>query len=457
MADTGFVVVANRLPVRRIVSDGQEVMRISPGGLVRALRPVLQKHDSKWIGWTGRADDVVDPFEYDGICNFPVPISHAELRSFYDGFCNRTLWPLYHDSLRTPRFRRAWWDSYEQVNERFARAAADVARPDSMVWVHDYHLQLVPAKLRAMRPDLRIGFFLHIPFPPRELFATIPWRRHVLEGLLGADVVGLQTPLGALNFVQLARRFTTAKRRKGRVEFNGRSLVARAFPISIDVRRFEAIAAREDVRRHAEEFRRRTHGRRIILGVDRLDYTKGIDNRLRAYARLLRSGQVNPADVVFVQIAVPSRERVAEYRELKARVDRLVGEINGAFAELGRPAVHYVRRSYPAPKLVALYLAADVLAVTPFRDGMNLVAKEYVAVRTDRRGVLLLSEFSGAVRELNGAVLVNPHDEEGVTLAMRQALEMTGAEQARRMRRMQRALKRNTVFDWADDFLAELS
>jgi trehalose 6-phosphate synthase len=343
------------------------------------------------------------------------------------------------------------------VNERFADAAAETAPKNSLLWVHDYHLQLVPEMVRRLRPDLRIGFFLHIPFPPQELFATMPWRRQLLQGLLGSDVVGFQTPLGGYNFGQLSRRFTSARRKKGRLDYSGRSVVARAFPISIDVNLFKDLAATDEVKQRAAEFRRRTGGRRIILGVDRLDYTKGIDSRLRAFAKLLESKRVSPADTVFVQVAVPSRERVAEYRDLKAGIERLVGEINGAYGEIGRPVVHYLRRSFPTEELVALYNAAEVLAVTPFRDGMNLVAKEYVASRVNDTGVLVLSEFSGAARELGGAILVNPHDLEGVSSALHSALEMQPEEQQSRMRKSRRALERNTVFDWADDFLAELA
>ncbi|MGH7502024.1 MAG: alpha,alpha-trehalose-phosphate synthase (UDP-forming) [Longimicrobiales bacterium] len=455
--EQGFVVVANRLPVHHTQAQSGGEWKSSPGGLVSALRPILQGRPSYWVGWTGRADDDLPPFEHDGIRNHPVPLSRSEQRTFYDGFCNRTLWPLYHVALRTPRYHRGWWRAYLTVNERFANAAAEAAPPHSIIWVHDYHLQLVPALLRRIRPDVRIGFFLHIPFPPQELFSTIPWRRDLLLGLLGADVVGFQTPLGASNFGQLSRRFTAARRRLGRLDYNGRSVVSRAFPISIDVESHRALAARDDVKARADEFRRNMGGRRIILGVDRLDYTKGIDTRLRAFAALLRSGRIKPADAVFVQVAVPSRERVTEYRDLKARIEQLVGEINGAYSEISRPVVHYLRRSYPADRLVALYLAADVMAVTPFRDGMNLVAKEYVASRTDDRGVLLLSEFSGAARELTGALLVNPHDLEGVSSAMHTALMMSSREQSSRMRRMRRALERNTVFDWADDFLSELT
>lgn len=456
--DQPFVVVANRLPVHRVRTEaGGEEWRTSPGGLVSALRPILQERPSRWVGWTGRADSDTESFELDGIVNCPVPISADELRWFYDGFCNRTLWPLYHGALRRPRFHRHWWRAYRAVNERFAEAAADAAPPDSLVWVHDYQLQLVPRLLRERRPDVRIGFFLHIPFPPQELFATIPWRRELLDGLLGADVVGFQTPLGAYNFGQLSRRFTSALRRRGRLDYDGRSVIARAFPISIDVDRYVEMATRADVVEKGRAFRRDVGGRTILLGVDRLDYTKGIDTRLRAFHALLESGRVAPADAVFVQVAVPSRERVPEYRDLKSRIEGLAGEINGAYGEIGRPVVHYLRRSLPADELVALYTAADVAAVTPFRDGMNLVAKEYVASRVDDTGVLVLSEFSGAARELAGALLVNPHDLDGVAGALHQAINMPVDEQKRRMHRMQRALERNTVFDWASDFLGELA
>jgi trehalose 6-phosphate synthase len=311
--------------------------------------------------------------------------------------------------------------------------------------------------LRELRPDLRIGFFLHIPFPPQELFAQLPWRRQVLDGLLGADVVGFQTPLGARNFRQLCRRFEAGAVRRRNVRIHDRIVLAATFPISVDVDTFDRLGAEPETARRAADFRERVGGRRIILGVDRLDYTKGIDIRLRAFAELLRTGQLHPESWVFVQIAVPSRERVAEYRAQRSLVEQIVGEINGRYADIGRPAVHYLFRAYTPEHLIGLYRAAHVLAVTPLSDGMNLVAKEFVAARSDNAGVLVLSESSGAANELRSALLVNPHDVDGVAAALLKAAGTDPAEQARRMRHMRRAIRRNTVFDWSRSFLDALA
>jgi len=452
-----FVVVANRLPVNRVRREGAHGWKISPGGLVSALAPILHERSGDWVGWAGFAGPAPEPFEHDRIRNCPVPLDKRELSAFYEGFCNRTLWPLYHDAIRPPQFHRKWWRPYVDVNTRFARAVAAIAGPRATVWIHDYQLQLVPGLLREMRPDLRIGFFLHIPFPPVELFAQLPWRREILEGLLGADVVGFQTRLAARNFRELTRRFCDASPVRGALRFRGRNVRSRAFPISIDVESYRKLASDDAVIARTAEFRERVGQRRIILGVDRLDYTKGIDTRLKAFGELLRSGRASGADCVFVQVAVPSRERVSEYRELRSTVEQQVGDINGEFGEIGQPVIHYIRRSHPADQLVALYAAADVMVVTPFRDGMNLVAKEYVASRPAPDGVLVLSEFTGAADELRSALLVNPHDVDGLVDSMERALRMRPGEQRRRMRALQRAVERNTVFDWAESYLDSLA
>lgn len=452
-----IVIVSNRLPVHRVERDGGAGWETSPGGLVSAMTPILQGRPSTWIGWAGAADCAPEPFVHDGIRNCPVPLSTDEIANFYEGFSNSTLWPLYHDAIRTPSYHRHWWRPYRDVNERFATIAAEVAAPDGIVWIHDYHFQLVPSILRTLRPDLKIGFFLHIPFPPEELFAQLPWRREMLEGLLGADVVGFQTKIGAQNFARLCRRYTDATGARD-LEFKGRQVRVQAFPISIDYDRYESLAREPAVRKQAEAFKEQLgRSRRIVLGVDRMDYTKGIDIRIKAYGELLRSKRTTLRDSVFVQVAVPSRERVDEYATLRDEVERLVGAINGTFGELGIAPIHYLHRSLPAEELVGLYLAADVMVVTPFRDGMNLVAKEYVASRVDEDGVLLLSEFTGSAYELKAALQVNPHDVDGLTNRMYAALTMSPTEQARRMRRLRRIIKENTVYDWANSFFEALT
>ncbi|MCB9855738.1 MAG: trehalose-6-phosphate synthase [Phycisphaerales bacterium] len=452
-----IVIVSNRLPVHRVERDGGAGWETSPGGLVSAMTPILQDRPSTWIGWAGAADCSLEPFEHDGIRNCPVPLSTEEIANFYEGFSNSTLWPLYHDAIRTPSYHRHWWRPYREVNERFATIAAEVAAPNGIVWIHDYHFQLVPSILRTLRPDLKIGFFLHIPFPPEELFAQLPWRREMLEGLLGADVVGFQTKIGAQNFARLCRRYTEVTGTRD-LDFKGRHVTIRAFPISIDFDRYESLARDPAVQQRAEAFKRQLGvNRRIVLGVDRMDYTKGIDIRIKAYGELLRSKRTTLQDSVFVQVAVPSRERVDEYQSLRDEVERLVGAINGTFGELGMAPIHYLHRSLPAEELVGLYLAADVMVVTPFRDGMNLVAKEYVASRIDEDGVLLLSEFTGSAHELKAALQVNPHDVDGLTNRMYAALTMSPTEQSRRMRRLRRIIRENTVYDWANTFFEALT
>ncbi len=455
-----LVVVANRLPVdREVAEDGTISWRHSPGGLVTAMQPVMQRHEGAWVGWDGGADGPADVFEQDGITLVPVPLTADEIESFYEGFSNGTLWPLYHDAVAKPTFRRDWWDAYVAVNQRFADTAAELANEDALVWVHDYQMQLVPQMLRELRPDLRIGFFLHIPFPPTELFVQLPWRRQILEGLLGADLVGFQLPGGAANFVRLVRQRVGHKTHRDLVYLpDGRTVRAAAFPISIDTKGFEELAQSPEVTARAKEIRSALGDpRKIFLGVDRLDYTKGIYARLRAFSELIRDGHLDVEDAVFVQVAVPSREQVEQYRILRDDIDRLVGRINGDLGRIGRPAISYLHSSFPREEMAALYRAADVMVVTPFRDGMNLVAKEYVACRFEDDGALVLSEFAGASEELRQAYLINPYDINGMKATMLEASRAQPKDLTRRMKAMRKTVHENDVAHWASTFLDELS
>jgi len=452
-----LVVVANRLPVRRVGRGTQAEWKLSPGGLVSALMPVLAGRNAAWAGWSGIAGPAPRIGHFEGIDLRSVPLSRGELDDFYYGFSNGTLWPLYHDAIRWPEYHRQWWYPYRAINERFARAAASLAAPGGTVWVHDYHLQLVPAFLRELRPDLRIGFFLHVPFPPQELFAQLPWRREILEGLLGADLVGFQTRAAVANFAVLARRYTGARGSSMELGFRGRRVRLGAFPVAIDVKHFESLARTAETAERVRKLHERLGpGRKILLGVDRLDFTKGIDVRLRAFQELLSHGNLSVEQCVLVQTAVPSRERVVTYADLKKRVEMLVGQINGQFADVGRVAVHYLHRDLSPEELIALYRAADVMVVTPLRDGMNLVAKEYVATRFDETGVLVLSEFTGAAEELGSALLVNPHDIDGLAATLNRALRMPKQEVRRRMRRARAAIQAHDVHDWGRAFLQAL-
>jgi len=454
-----LVIVANRLPVDRVVeADGSVSWRRSPGGLVTAIEPVMRANDGAWLGWPGGTDQDLEPFVEDGLSLVPIPLTDAEVEEFYEGFSNGTLWPLYHDVVAKPEFHREWWDAYVTVNRRFAERAASVAAEGAMVWVHDYQMQLVPAMLREMRPDLRIGFFLHIPFPPAELFQQLPWRRQILEGLLGADIVGFQRPGAAQNFIRLVRQRVGHKTHRGTVYLpDGRTVCAGSYPISIDAEGLEELSRSDSVQDRVKEIREQLgNPRRILLGVDRLDYTKGIYARLRAYSELIADGHIDVDDAVFVQVATPSRERVEQYRVLRDEIDLLVGRINGDLGRIGRPAINYLHSSYPREEMAALYRAADVMVVTPLRDGMNLVAKEYVACRYDCDGALVLSEFAGAADELRQAYLVNPYDINGMKAGMLDALNSPERELTKRMRAMRKTVADHDVKDWASRFLRDL-
>jgi trehalose 6-phosphate synthase len=461
-AGSGFVVVSSRLPVDRVEgADGQAGWQPSPGGLVTALEPVMRAAGGTWIGWPGDAGAAPEPFDAAGLHLVSVGLSAAEVQGFYEGFCNATLWPLYHDVIAPPEFRREWWDCYVTVNQRFAEAAAGQAAPGATVWIHDYQLQLVPGMLREQRDDVRIGFFNHIPFPGYEIFAQLPWRRQIITGLLGADLLGFQRRSDAANFLRASRRaagFPT-KGQVIRVPDSGkeRAVRAAAFPISIDSAALEKIARRDDVKARAREIREVLgQPRLVLLGIDRLDYTKGILHRLNAYGELLNEGRLDPQEAVLVQVASPSRERVEQYRQLRGEVEVTVGRINGEHAKLGRPPIHYLHQSFPREEMAALYLAADVMLVTPLRDGMNLVAKEYLACRYEETGALVLSEFTGAADELTSALLVNPHDIDGLKDAIVRATTIGPAEARRRMRSMRRRVCEHDVRHWAADFLETL-
>jgi trehalose 6-phosphate synthase len=474
---SSFVVVANRLPVDEVVDTGEDpdpghdpnrigthggrTWRRSPGGLVTALHPVLVAQRGTWVGWTGResAPDEAppEPFELDNMTLRPVNLSHDDLERYYEGFSNSSLWPLYHDAVETPLHKRSWWEAYRRVNQRFAQAAAEASAEGATVWVQDYQLQLVPAMLRALRPDLKIGFFLHIPFPPVELFMQLPRRAEILRGLLGADLVGFQRPLAAQNFLRLTRHLLGLRPRGAGVEIDDRTVHAAAFPISIDVTAIEELAASPMVRSRANQIRSELGDPKVmILGVDRLDYTKGIEQRFKAFRELLSEQRLSVPEAIMVQVATPSRERVEHYQALRVKVEREVGRINGEYGRVGVPAMHYLHQSYSRSELVALYCAADVMMVTPLRDGMNLVAKEYVAARVDLGGALVLSEFAGASGELRQAFLCNPHDLQGVKDALMRAINVDGADAARRIRTMRRHLRAHDVAHWASSFLSAL-
>ncbi|WP_423183477.1 alpha,alpha-trehalose-phosphate synthase (UDP-forming) [Arthrobacter sp. NyZ413] len=463
-----FMVVSNRLPVDRCSSDDAENdddgWRRSPGGLVTALAPLMMKADGAWVGWHGAPDESLEPFSHDGIDIVPVALSTDDVELYYEGFSNATLWPLYHDVVAPPEFHRAWWDSYRRVNRRFADAVIEHAALDATIWVQDYQLQLVPNMLRQSRPDLRIGFFNHIPFPAPEIFAQLPWRRAIIEGLLGADLIGFQRPSDAANFMRSARRFVGASVKQQQIQVKGPegevSHVARAqaFPISIAVDQISELAQRPDIIERARQIRQDLgNPKTILLGVDRLDYTKGIGHRLKAFEELLKEGRLTVEDATLIQVASPSRERVQQYRLLREEIEGTVGHINGSYDTIQNTAVRYLHHNYPIEEMVAMYLAADVMLVTALRDGMNLVAKEYVAARTNDTGALVLSEFTGAADQLKQALLINPHDIDGLKGTIMRAVHLPANESRRRMRSMRKEILEHDVDHWSAGFLAALA
>jgi trehalose 6-phosphate synthase len=447
-----LVIAANRLPVMR---DSDGGWTTSPGGLVRALLPTVQESNGAWVGWTGERDGIAEVIEAEGIELHTVPLSSDEVDRYYEGFSNDTLWPLYHDAIRESGYHSTNWDAYVDVNQRFAVQIANIAPPDAAVWLHDYQLQLVPGFLREQRSDVRIGWFNHIPFPPLELFQRIPWRSEIIEGLLGADVLGFQRTRGARNFVAAAHQLLGATEIDDDiVHYEGRNISVGAYPISIDVADFELQASGRAARQRSAQIRSRLGDPEVILlGVDRLDYTKGIGGRLRAFGQLLDDGRLDPERHVLVQIATPTREGVEHYQEERREIEQIVGEINGRHARLGFPVIHYLYQTLPLDELIPLYRAGDVMLVTPLRDGMNLVAKEYVAAHVDGDGVLVLSEFTGAADELGEALLVNPHDERSLQDTIVRAVEMHRHERRPRMEAMRERLATATVGDWAKSFL----
>jgi trehalose 6-phosphate synthase len=454
--------VANRLPVRR----GDDGWELSPGGLVTALRPVMESHEGAWVGWDGGTRGIPTALPGTGLRLLPIKLSAAQLRDYYHGFANATLWPLLHDAIEKPRFERAWWQSYQHVNAVFADRAlvALGEQPAALAWVHDYHLMLVPALIRKRRPDQPVGFFLHVPWPSPDIFARLPWRQDILLGLLGADVVSFHTERYRENFVEACRRCLAGTG----VQVDGsaiklpdqRVVSTTSAPISIDAAEFSRLATDQATAREIEALSDQFAGRTLLLGVDRLDYTKGIAERLLAIELLLERRADLRTKLVFVQVAVPSRDDVREYRNLRAAIERHIGRINGQFTEPGADVpIHYLYRGLPPQQLAAYYAFAAGLLVTPLIDGMNLVAKEYVTVQQARRGggSLILSEFTGAAAELREAVPCNPFDVEGLSQRIEHALRLPVRTRRAALAAMARHVRRHDVHRWVSGQLAGIA
>lgn len=466
-----LAVVSNRLPI--VLNRGDdEKWRITPGsgGLVTALGPVLRDRGGLWIGWLGaNSDEFQDTSfldellsrgaEESGYALKPVDLSAEEVRKYYFGFSNEILWPLFHDLSGRCNFEPGYWEVYEAVNGKFAQAVAEHTSEDDYVWVHDYQLILVAEKLKQLGIRRNTGFFLHIPFPPLDLFIRLPWRFQILNALLQYDLLGFQTVRDRRNFIGCVRALTKGVKACGhghvsRLVTLEREVRVGAFPISIDYGEFAGLASTPGVAERARTIRANLPNRRLMLGVDRLDYTKGIPDRLKAFVTALDRYPELRGAITLVQIVVPSRESIREYDLLKQEIERLVGEINGQYTDVGWTPVIYIFRSLHRADLVAYYRACEIALVTPLKDGMNLVAKEYCASNTRENGVLILSEFAGAAAQMHhGALLVNPYDVYGVARAIHDAFTMDLEERRTRMKSLRRSILRQDIFHWVNSFL----
>jgi trehalose 6-phosphate synthase/phosphatase len=457
-----LLIVSNRLPVTVQLDDGQVVVSDASGGLATGLRGFHERSGGVWIGWPGMTEglsapqrDAVDRQLADrGIV--AMHLTDAEAREYYEDFSNGVLWPVFHYLLERIPLSPTTWETYQRVNERFADLVAAQHRPGDLIWVHDYQLLLVPGLLRRRLPDARIGFFLHIPFPADEVFRILPWRREILEGLLGADLVGFHTYAYMQHFAAALAYLSGIEPEEDRVWLDEREVRFGVFPMGIDAESFSQLSASPAVHAQLDAITRDAGGRRILLGVDRLDYTKGLRQRLVAFERLLQDDPSLKDGVRLVQVAVPSRDANPSYQEFRRELEEMIGRINGTYGTVTSVPIHYLHQSIPPERLVALYRAADVMLVTPLRDGMNLVAKEFVASRIDDDGVLVLSEFAGAAEELHEAVFVNAYDVADLTAKMRVALAMAPAERSARMTGMRRWLMAHDVHRWANDFVQAL-
>ncbi len=459
-----LVVVSNRLPLTlRHAADGWRTQR-SAGGLATAMGPLLKRSHGIWIGWHGCTTHPKDPERRNVIQRWEeadqciaVDISAELAHQYYEGYANQTIWPLFHQFPSRFVFTPTGWNAYVEANRLFRDAVLRRLQPGDLIWVHDYHLMLLPQMLREAAPDARIGFFLHIPFPSSEVLRILPRREELLAGLLGADYLAFHTHSYVQHLRTSLLRILGLESRMDGVEAGQRFVRVEALPLGIPADEFLSLLETDKATRNRlEELQRRFEGRRILLSVDRLDYTKGIPERLRTYRRLLREAPDLRRKVVLIQIAVPSREAIPEYQALGRDVNRLVGEINGEFGSADWTPVIYIRRGIARSELVALYAAAEVAWITPLRDGMNLVAKEYVACQKNGHGVLVLSEFTGAAAEMGEAILVNPYDEERTAAAVQRALSMPDGERRERMSALHRRIVRNNVFAWGERFVNNL-
>ncbi len=466
------IIISNRLPLQLQIDNNNIKATPSVGGLATGMKSVHSGSDSIWIGWSGLLDEEMTP-EIEPKVNealkqhgcVSVSLNTADIDGYYYGFSNNTIWPLFHYFTEYAKFEKSDWEMYKQVNEKFAEVVLEHAQDCDTIWVHDYQLLLLPELIRKKRPNVAIGFFLHIPFPSYEVFRTLPWRTELLNGLLGADLIGFHTYDYERHFLSSVQRVLGHELNFNKVSLENRIVHVNSFPMGIDYEKFHAAAQKHDSRKKGEKTDIQieidkhlieTNNAKLILSIDRLDYTKGIANRLRAFEYFLEKYPQFRGKVRLVMLAVPSRANVPQYQLLKNEIDQLVGAINGKFSEINWTPIWYFYRSMPFENLIDLYTSCDVALLTPIRDGMNLVAKEYIASRTDQKGVLILSEMAGAAKEMSEALIINPNNFEEIADTLKIAIEMPQKEQIKRNKALQKRLRRYHVEKWANDFVDNL-
>ncbi|MDF7815779.1 bifunctional alpha,alpha-trehalose-phosphate synthase (UDP-forming)/trehalose-phosphatase [Hymenobacter sp. YC55] len=456
------IIISNRLPTKVQRSSEGLTFQPSEGGLATGLGSIYRAEGNVWVGWPGLSVEepaeqahVTEQLKADSMA--PVFLTDAEIRDFYEGFSNSTLWPTFHYFTQYATYEPEHWEAYVTVNKKFCQAVLALAGPDDTIWVHDYQLLLLPEMLRRERPDATIGFFLHIPFPSYELIRVLPWATELVQGMIGADLIGFHTYGYMRHFLSAVSHLLGLPNHNGLIETPSRTVLVDAFPMGIDYQRYAEAAASEAAQAHEQTYRQALHDARVVLSIDRLDYSKGIAQRLRAFELLLQRHPEWVGRVSLLMVVVPSRDQVAQYAALKEEIDELVGRINAQYRTISWTPIQYFYRSFPFDELAALYRLADVALVTPVRDGMNLVAKEFIASKINQRGVLILSERAGAAQELNEALLINPTDTGQLAEALHEALLMPEEEQRTRMTAMQALVQQYDVFAWTKLFMDRLS
>jgi len=457
---TRLIVAANRLPISVVKREGRFHFRQSPGGLAVGLASMPDSLERLWLGWPGVSSERLKPEEKDHVRDLlaeenctPVFLSQRQIDQYYLGFCNKTIWPLFHYFQTRTVFEERFWKSYKQVNHLFCDEVLRVARPGDSVWVHDFQLMLLPRLLREEIPELNIGYFLHIPWPSFEVFRLLPWREEILSGLLGADLIGFHTYDYVRHFLSSVSRIAGLEHTLGEVNVDNRVAKVDAFPMGIDYEKYAGAINDPEVKKEVDKIYKTVGKRKLVISIDRLDYTKGIVERLEAFDWFLSTNPQYKGKVTLVIVAVPSRTGIEDYKLLRERLEQLVSRVNGEHGALGYTPVWYLYRFMPFQKLTALYNVADAALITPLRDGMNLIAKEFIATKADGHGVLILGEMTGAASELGEALIVNANDKMAIVRAIKEALEMPLQEQCERNRLMQERLQRYGITRWCKDFL----